>query len=87
MPPPIPTELLFPLMEENRDRLEKCLIMYYRDSTSNTCKHQLLPLMEGPPVCIKVAADTEPVAVHTPIAIPFHWQEKVKSDLDRDITS
>ena len=27
----------------------------------------------------------EPVAVNRPAAIPAHWQEKVKKDIERDI--
>ena len=41
--------------------------------------------MEGPPVRIQVSDDVVPAVVHTPIAVPLHWQEKIKADLDRDV--
>ena len=29
--------------------------------------------------------DAEPIAVHTPIPVPIHWQDEVKAGLDRDV--
>jgi hypothetical protein len=80
------TQLPYPPTNDNREWLELWIKEYYGDSTFNTCEHQQLPLLEGPPVWIRVVANTTPVAVHTPIAVPLHWQEKVKSNLDRDVT-
>ena len=28
----------------------------------------------------------EPHVVHTPIPIPYHWEEQVKKDIDRDVS-
>ncbi|RDH89254.1 MAG: hypothetical protein DIZ77_16200 [endosymbiont of Seepiophila jonesi] len=85
MPPPLPTSIPFPPTENNRGKLEEWIKDYYKGSTFNTCEHQPLPLMEGPPVRIMVNSNASPVTIHTPISVPLHWQEQVKADLDRDI--
>ena len=85
LPPPIPTKLPFPAIPENRQRLQEHLLDYYKSSTFNTCEHQPLPLMTGPPLKLRVDPDAKPVASHSPIPVPVHWQEKVKADLDRDV--
>jgi hypothetical protein len=64
-------------MEEYRERLEQWINEYYRDNTFNTCEHQLLLLMEGPWVWIKVVADTMPMAIHTPS--PFCYTGRRRS--------
>lgn len=83
-PPPLPT-LPFPATAENREKLEKFLLDYYKSSTFNTCEHQPLPLMEGPPLHLMINPDAEPVAHHSPIPVPLHWQEEVKAALDQDV--
>ena len=84
LPPPKPDRLPFPATEANRERLQKWLLEYYRSSTFNTCQHQPLPMMEGPPLRIMINPDADPVAYHTPIPVPLHWQEDVKSGLLQD---
>ena len=83
--PPPPPKLPFPASDENRERLEKFLLDYYKSSTFNTCSSQTLPLMEGPPLHLNVDPNAEPVAFHTPIPVPLHWQEQVKAGLDQDV--
>ena len=83
-PPPPPT-LPYPATEANRERLEGYLRDHYRSSTFNTCPHQSLPLMDGQPLQLMVDADAKPVVHHTPVPVPFHWQEAVKAGLDRDV--
>ena len=85
LPPPPPTKLPFPATEENRGKLLQYLAEYYKSSTFNTYEHQRLPLMEGPPLKLMVNPDAEPVAHHSPIPVPLHWQEDVKAGLDRDV--
>ena len=51
----------------------------------NTCEHQLLPMIQGPPLRLMVDPDAAPVAHHTPVPVPVHWQEEVKAGLDRDV--
>ena len=41
--------------------------------------------MHGPPVKIYLTEDAKPVASHSPIPVPLHWQKKVKAGLDRDV--
>ena len=84
-PPPRPTQPPLPANEANRARLQQWLLDYYATSTFNTCEHQPLPLMHGPPMRLMVNPDATPVAHHTPIPVPLHWQEDVKAGLDRDV--
>ena len=84
-PPPKPTALPFPITETNRELLQDWLLNYYKSSTFNTCEHQQLPLMDGPPMRLMVDPDAKPVAHHTPIPVPLHWQETVKAGLDQDV--
>lgn len=84
-PPPPPTSLPFPATKENRERLEKWLLDYYSSSSFNVCQHQTLPKMSGPPIRLMVDPDAHPVAHHTPIPVPVHWQDDVKAGLDQDV--
>ena len=84
-PPPKPTELPFPATEDNRESLQQWLLEYYKSSTFNTCEHQLLPLMDSVPMRLMVDPEAEPVAHHTPVPVPLHWQDQVKAGLDQDV--
>ena len=84
-PPPPPQSLPFPATEENREKLQQYLLDYYKSSTFNTCDHQPLPLMEGPPLELMIDPTAKPVAHHTPIPVPLHWQGEVKAGLDQDV--
>ena len=84
-PPPKPTELPFPATEDNRASLQQWLLDHYQSSTFNTCEHQPLPLMDSVPMRLMVDPDAEPVAHHTPVPVPLHWQDQVKAGLDQDV--
>ena len=73
LPPPPPTQLPFPAVDENRMRLQEFILNHYRASTFNVCEPQPLPLMEGPPLMLMVDQNAEPVAHHSPIPVPIHW--------------
>ena len=83
--PPPPPELPYPATEENREKIEKFLLEYYKSSTFNVCNKQPLKLMEGPPLHLHVNPDAEPKAYHSPIPVPLHWQDEVKAALDQDV--
>ena len=83
-PPPRPTSLPLPPTEDNVDKLKEWLLEYYRSSTFNTCTHQPLTMMSAPPLRLMIDRDARPVAHHTPIPVPVHWHEDVKSGLDQD---
>ena len=85
LPPPKPTSLPYPPTEENRLKLEKWLLNYYKSSTFNICEHQILPMMKGPPLHLMIQDDATPYAVHKPIPIPVHWQEDVYAGLEQDV--
>ena len=82
--PPLPEKLSFPCSAENNSKMEKWLLEYFKSSTFNTCPHQPLPSMSGPPVAIHVDENAKPRAFHTATPVPLHWQEKVKFDLLQD---
>ena len=84
-PPPTPTSLPYPATEANRQQLQQYLLDYYASSTFNTCEHQILPLMDGPPMRLMIDPQATPTAHHSPIPVPLHWQEEVKAGLDRDV--
>ena len=85
-PPPIPTNLPYPATEEFRADLQQYLLDQYKSSTFNTCERQSLPLMAGPPMQLMVDLNATPVAHHTPVPVPLHWQEEVKTGLDQDVS-
>ncbi len=39
--------------------------------TFNTCEHQPLPLMDGPPLRLMIDSDATPTAHHSPIPVPL----------------
>ena len=80
-PPPIPTNLPYP-----RADLQQYLLDRYKSSTFNTCEHQSLQLMAGPLMQLMVDSNATPVAHHTPVLVPLHWQEEVKAGLDQDVS-
>lgn len=84
-PPRPPTEMPFPATEEYRGQLEEWLKDRYKCSTFNTCEHQTLPMMDGPPLRLMVDEAAQPTACHKVIPVPIHWREQVKADLDRDV--
>ncbi len=45
----------------------------------------LRALMSGPPLRLKIDPLAAPMAHHSPIPVPLHWQEEVKAGLDRDV--
>ena len=79
-PPPPPQGLPYPT---NRSKLEQWLLSHYKASTFNTCHHQPLRPMEGPPLRLMVDPDAKPVTCHTPIDVPIHWRSDVKAGLDQ----
>ena len=85
MPPSPPTKLPFPANENNRETLRQYRLNHYQSSTFNTCEHQPLPMMEGPPLQLMVDLSATPVAIHTPVPVPIHWRDDIKAGLDRDV--
>lgn len=84
-PPIRPTGPPIPATEENRGKLEETLRQLYRSSAFNTCEHQQLPLMTGPPLRLMINKLATPKPHHNPIPVPIHWQAEVKAGLDRDV--
>ena len=80
-----PSKLPFPATDENRSKLKSWLIETFSGSAFNTCTHQPLKVMTGPPMKITFKKDYTPHAVHKPIQVAHHWKYKVKADLDCDV--
>ena len=78
--PPEVISLPCPATEENRGRLKEFLVSSFKSSTFNTCEHQPLPLMHGPPLEFKLKEGVEPFAIYSPAKVPAHWYEKVEVD-------
>ena len=74
-----------PTIEENRAAIESWLKRRYAASTFNTCTHQRLPMMSGPPLRLMIDKDATPVVRHSPIPVAVHWQDEVKAGLDEDL--
>ena len=85
LPQQAPKQLPFPATVENHEKLRLFLLNYYKASTFNTCDHQPLPMMDGPPLRLMVDPNAKPVAYHTPVPVPLHWQREVKERLDQDV--
>ena len=85
VPPPCPDELPFPCTPENSARMRDWLLNRYGSSTFNTCPHQQLSRMDGPPVEIHIKDDAVPVAHHKAIPVPIHWRDQVYADIARDV--
>ena len=66
-------------------QLRKRIVQHYAGSAFNRCTRQTLPLMKGEPLPIPVRSDIRPTAVHTPVPVPLHWEDKVHRDLMRDV--
>ena len=85
LPPPPPTQLPCPATDGNRETLRQFLLDHYNGSTFNTCEHQPLPMISGPPLKLMIDPEATTFAYHTPIPVPLHWRADVKAGLDRDI--
>ena len=85
LPPPPPTLLPCPATDGNRETLRQFLLDHYKGSTFNTCEHQPLPMMSGPPLKLMIDPEATPFAYHSPITVPLHWRADVKAGLDRDV--
>ena len=68
-----------------RSQLKKRIVDHYAASAFNRCTRQTLPMMRGDPLPIRTDPDAIPVAAHSPIPVPLHWEECVKQDLDRNV--
>ncbi len=82
--PERPKALPFAPTASNIPMMKKWLLDFFKASTFNTCPHQPLQEMSGPPVEIHMDPNAKPKVCHTPAPIPLHWQQQVKEDIQRD---
>ena len=85
LPPEKPSRLPFDSSQENAAaRMKDWLFTRYASSTFNKCPHQLLPLMEGPPIEIHVDENAKPIAFLKPRPVPLHFQSEIEEGILRD---
>ena len=65
--------------------MKEWLLKQYASSTFNKCTHAPLPEMSGPPMEIHLKDDAVPRRISNPSAIPMHWRDMVKEQLDSDV--
>ena len=82
--PDVPVDMPMLPTPQNIPKLQAWIMNYYASSAFNCCECQPLPAMHGPPLTIHMQDGVKPIASHSPIPVPVHWQKKVKSGLDRD---
>ena len=87
LPPEKPSRLPFDTSQGNAAAsMKDWLLSRYASSTFNKCPHQLLPLMDGPPIEIHIDENAKPVAFLKPRPVALHWQKKIEEDLLRDVS-
>ena len=82
---PAPSKRDHQATEVNREKLQTWLLDYYSSSTFNICSHQPLPMMKTKPLLLMINPEASPIAHHTPVPVPIHWQDDVKAGLDQDV--
>ena len=82
--PERPGKIPLPPTEGNIESLEQWLLQSFSSSTFNT-KAKPLPTMAGELQHIHLIDGATPVAAHTPIPIPHHWEVQIKHQLDEDV--
>ena len=82
--PPRPVSPPIPLVEENVDRIQGWLLQHFSSTTFNTTRYPL-PVMRGTPHHIHLTPGAKPVAYHTPLTIPKHWEGEVHKQLEEDV--
>ena len=80
-----PVDIPYAATRENVPKLKKWLEDQFATSSFNQCTHQQKPKMKGVPMKIVMKEKTVPFAVNTPLPVPHHWKEQVKSDIERDV--
>ena len=83
--PDRPEVIPFEATPENVPKLKKWLEDQFAASSFNQCTHQRMPEMAGKPMHVRMKKSSMPLAVHTPVPVPHHWKDQVKSDLKRDV--
>ena len=76
--------LPFPATEKNIEKLKDHLINKF---SSVFTKSTPFSAMKCKPVHIHLKENAVPSAIHTPIPVPIHWRDEVKSNLDKDVES
>lgn len=82
LPPAPPNVFSFETTKHNGAKLQEFLLNHYKESTFNICEHQSLSLMKYSLMRLMKNPDANPVAYHTSVPVPLHWQAVLKAGLD-----
>ena len=86
LPPNTPPTMPCAPTSDNLPLLRQYIVDRYAASAFNTCEQQPLPLMKtSPPLRLFLNENATPVAVHSPAAVPLHWDKMVTDGLERDV--
>ena len=80
-----PDSLPMAATAENRERLEEWIKEYYKASAFSTCKRQLMPSTEGPPMKIHTRPGAVPHVIHKPVPVPLHYRKEVNTIIDANV--
>ncbi len=85
LPPEKLVKLPFRACPENVSKMKDWLWNRYAGSTFNTCRHQQLRGMSGPPLELHIDESVPHKPARTPAMVPIHDQEQIKAQLDEDV--
>ena len=78
-----PDEIPYEPTEQSIPLLKKWLLDHFSSTVFNI-EADILPIMKGEPHKIRLKKNAVPYAAHTPIPVPYHWKEEVRSQLIKD---
>ena len=82
--PERPTAIPILPSDENIPQLESWLLSHFSKSTFDITSKPL-PQMSGKPQKFHLVENALPYAAHSPIPIPHHWKEEIKTQLETDV--
>jgi hypothetical protein len=82
----LPTALLVEPVRGNIPRLRKWIVDNYRPLAFNQCTHQVLCVVDSPPL-LNLSVDylVKPRAIHKPAQVPLHFIDEVREGMKKDV--
>ena len=79
------SEIPYPPIKENVEKIKDWILERYAASAFNRCTYQELNVMTGEPMKINFKKDAVPHAVQTPIRVPINLEKRTKEGIDKDV--
>ena len=79
------SEIPYPPIKENVEKIKDWILERYAASAFNRCTYQELNVMAGEPMKINFKKDAVPHAVQTPIRVPINLEKRTKEGIDKDV--